>query len=146
MTGIIENIVNLLVNFYRTGNRVTWLLTFERATQVTASLLEKLCLEQQVKQTVETNKRNGEIRSGLMSALNNALGWRARGRLVGRHLHQMAVFVLQQSDRHCRVYTAHKPSKLYRQKNCGFLLSFQGYKTVYRYRSMEGVCVEIIAK
>ena len=49
---------------------------------LTAVLVEKLHLEKHIKQTVETNKRNGEIRSGLMSALHNALGLRVRGRLV----------------------------------------------------------------
>jgi len=49
---------------------------------VTAVLVEKLYLEQHIKQTVETNKGNGEIRSGLTSALHNALVLRVRGRLV----------------------------------------------------------------
>jgi hypothetical protein len=80
--GIKENSMNLLVNYYRTENHVTWLLTFKRSSQVTAILVEKLYLEQRTKQTVETNKRDGEIRSGLMSALHNALGLRVRGRLV----------------------------------------------------------------
>jgi len=46
---------------------------------VTAILVEKLYLEQHVKQTVEINERNGGIRSGLKSELHNALGLRVRG-------------------------------------------------------------------
>jgi hypothetical protein len=46
---------------------------------VTAILVEKLHLEQLIKQTVEINEKNSEIRSGLMSGLHNALGLRVRG-------------------------------------------------------------------
>ena len=48
---------------------------------MTVILVQILYLEH-TKQTVETKKRNGETRSGLMSALHNALGLPVRGRLV----------------------------------------------------------------
>ena len=47
-----------------------------------AILVQKLHLEQHIKQIVETNKRNVAIRSGLISALHNAFGLRERGGLV----------------------------------------------------------------
>jgi len=49
---------------------------------VTAILVEKLHLEQHIKQIVVTNKRNVGIRSGLISALHNAFVLRVRGGLV----------------------------------------------------------------